>query len=148
MTTKLSIEICFSLNKKKKKKKKQTNKKKLPNHSMHIEKLILPYLVTLFVPMKLFANFYNFFMVQNLFFTPMFAVSSTLEVLWTLIAHAIANLKRSYHVHMVKWSFFVLSNPKKKIQNADDISSKITFDENLAICLSLRFRLSITIGLS
>ena len=31
---------------------------------------------------------------------------------------------------------------------ADDISSKTTFDENLAICLSLRFRLSITVGLS
>ena len=31
---------------------------------------------------------------------------------------------------------------------ADDISSKITFDENLVICLSLWFRLAITIGLS
>ena len=31
---------------------------------------------------------------------------------------------------------------------AEDISSKIMFEENLTICLSLRFRLSITIGLS
>ena len=38
--------------------------------------------------------------------------------------------------------------PKSRLQLVDDISSKITFDENLAICLSLRFRLSITIGLS
>ena len=57
---------------------------------------------------------------------------------------------RRYHMYMVKWSFFVLSNQKKKIpkKKADDISSKTTFDENLATCLSSRFRLSITIGLS
>ena len=54
---------------------------------------------------------------------------------------------RSYHMYLVKWSFFVLSN-QKKFQKADDISSKIMFDENIAICLSLTFRLSITIGLS
>ena len=38
--------------------------------------------------------------------------------------------------------------PKSRQHLADDISSKITLDENLAICLSLRFRLSITTGLS
>ena len=57
-------------------------------------------------------------------------------------------------VHVVKWSFFVFSNQKHKQINknrrylANGISFEITFDENLAICLSLRFRLSITIGLS
>ena len=68
-------------------------------------------------------------------------------------------------MYMVMWSFFVLSYalhsayclynftlikkiPKGRRHLADDISSKITFDENLAICLSLRFRLLITISLS
>ena len=65
---------------------------------------------------------------------------------------------RSYHMYMVKWSFFVLSNqkneklpnglgkvvflhvaqlkqiPKSRRHLADDILSKIMFDENLAIC--------------
>ena len=55
-------------------------------------------------------------------------------------------------MYMVKWSFFVLSNqknkdPKSKQHLADDISSKATFDKNVAICLNFRFRLSITIGL-
>ena len=49
---------------------------------------------------------------------------------------------RNYNMYMVK--VFLQSGRHL----ADDISSKITFDENLAICLSLRFRLSITIGLS
>ena len=39
-------------------------------------------------------------------------------------------------------------NPKSRQDLVDDISSKIMFDENLTICLSLRFRLSITLGLS
>ena len=39
-------------------------------------------------------------------------------------------------------------NPKSRRHLADDILSKIMFDENLAICLSLRFRQSIAIGLS
>ena len=39
----------------------------------------------------------------------------------------------------------IQKNPKSR-HLADDILSKIMFDENLAICLRLRFRLLITIG--
>ena len=35
--------------------------------------------------------------------------------------------------------FLRVEQSKKKFQKVDDISSKITFDENLAICLSLSF---------
>ena len=51
---------------------------------------------------------------------------------------------RSYHMYMLKWSFFVLSKERRR-HLVNDISSKIMFDENLTIYLSLRFRLSITI---
>ena len=44
--------------------------------------------------------------------------------------------------------FLRVEQSKKKFQKADDISSKITFHESLVICLSLRFRLAITVGLS
>ena len=73
-------------------------------------------------------------------------VNHTISLLqrWT------TNITRSYHVHMVVWSS--CSEIKKIIpksrRHLADNSSKIMFDENLAICLSLRFRLSITIGLS
>ena len=46
-------------------------------------------------------------------------------------------LTKSSAVYNVKWSFFVLSNqkkiPKSRRHLADDISSKIMFDENLTI---------------
>ena len=38
--------------------------------------------------------------------------------------------------------------PKSRRHLTDNIMAKIMFDENLTICFSLRFRLSISIGLS